>query len=55
MAAVLFVELPSANTKAAAGNRGGFFMRNQRRIMRSSGKTSHPDGPVRLAPCCPLR
>ena len=25
MAAVLFVELPSANTEAAAGNRGGFF------------------------------
>jgi hypothetical protein len=27
MAAVLFVELPSANTEAAAGDRGGFFMR----------------------------
>jgi hypothetical protein len=25
MAAVLFVELPSANTEAAAGDRGGFF------------------------------
>ena len=26
MAAVLFVELPSANTEAAAGDRGGFFI-----------------------------
>ena len=26
MAAVLFVELPSANTEAAAGDRGGFFL-----------------------------
>jgi len=55
MAAVLFVELPSANTEAAAGDRGGFFLlrRNDwrartclhtlpsRRRVRS-GKNPHP-------------
>jgi hypothetical protein len=38
MAAVLFVELPSANTEAAAGDRGGFFYER-------SGKSPHPAGP----------
>jgi hypothetical protein len=43
MAAVLFVELPSANTEAAAGNRGGFFIARSL-VKRRSGKSPHPAG-----------
>jgi hypothetical protein len=66
MAAVLFVELPSANTEAAAGNRGGFFYlrallgrlnvpaRDSRSACASSGKNPHPPG-CPLAPLISLR
>jgi len=64
MAAVLFVELPSANTEAAAGDRGGFFIaQNDWRPISPacaslaspdcSGKNPHP-ACLRLARPCPL-
>ena len=42
MAAVLFVELPSANTEAAAGNRGGFFYAP---LLGGAAKTRTPLAP----------
>ena len=41
MAAVLFVELPSANTEAAAGNRGGFFIARFYGTLGPNAKDAH--------------